>query len=107
MKLSDVKNMLDKAGFPVAYYEFGKKVEPPYICYLVPESFNFGADNKVLAKIDNIQIELYTENKNIQAELKLENVLDEACIFYEKSEVYIKEENLFKILYEIDILRSE
>lgn len=106
MNLSNLNDILSKTGYPVAYYQFKSSPSIPFICYLVVGSNNFAADNKVVFKNDLIDIELYTEKKDIQAESNLEKVLDDACIFYEKSENYIEKENMFQIVYSIAISKE-
>ncbi len=103
MILSELKNILDTTGYPVAYDHFESNPEPPYIVYLTPYSTNFGADNKVYSKINHGQIELYTSIKDSGAEQVLENVLDDASIFYEKVETYIESQKLYQVIYEISI----
>lgn len=104
MNLAELKQILDVAGYPVAYSHFNAPPSPPYICYLVAYSSNFYADNKVLQKISNLQIELYTFKKDLTAEQKLENVLDDNDIPYESTEVFIESEKLFQKIYEVRLI---
>ena len=103
MKTSDVKTILKATGYPVAYSHFGKKVNPPYIAYLETNTESLVADNKVFMKWISIDVELYTSKKDTEAESKLEKVLNNAEIPWEKSEDYIEKEKLFMITYEIEI----
>ena len=88
-------------GIPYAYDHFaeGEAPSPPFICYLCPGSDNFSADGKVYKKINNVHVELYTDKKEPATEQKLETVLDNAGIFYNKSEVWIESEKLYEVLY--------
>jgi uncharacterized membrane protein len=61
------------------------------------------ADDKVYKKIRNIQIELYTTKKDLNAEQKLENALDQHDIAYESTETYIQSENIYQKIYEVSI----
>ena len=79
MTLSDIYTILKATGYPVAYSHFTGTTTtplptPPYITYLSAYSSNLKADNKVYKKIDNLQIELYTNKKNIIAEKKLQDL---------------------------------
>ena len=74
-------------------------MEPPFICYLLPGSSNFSADDKVYHKINEVHIELYTDLKDLAVEQQVEDVLDEHEIFYNKSEVWIESEKLYEVLY--------
>ena len=60
---------------------------------------HFSADGKVYYKINEVHIELYTDCKDLAAEQKLEDVLDEHGIFYNKSETWIESERLYEVLY--------
>lgn len=108
MTLVELKKVLDATGLPVAYSHFTATAtnplpKPPYITYLVSYSSNFIADNKVYKKIDNVQVELYTNKKDLVSENKLETQLDNSDIPYQSIETYIESEKLFQKIYEIKI----
>lgn len=103
MHLKDLAELLESTGYPVVYHHFKKPPPPPYVVYLFTRANNFGADNKVLAKFNHFQVELYTKNKQPEAEMKLEDALELAEIFYEKSELYLETEELYQIVYEIEM----
>ena len=97
--------MLTALGMPYAYDHFaeGESPDPPFVCYLLPGSDNFSADGKVYYKINEVHIELYTDLKNPDLEQKLEDILDEASIFYNKTEVWIDSEKLYEVLYTFEM----
>lgn len=107
MTQSELFTLLKSVGYPVTYHDFKSSNKPvptpPYIVYLYKKSDNFGADNHIYFKTGAYLIELYTKNKDLQAEQALETRLDEACIFYDKEETYIEDLELFQISYEINI----
>ena len=108
MILSELNTILKATGYPVAYSHFTGTTttplpKPPYITYLNAYSSNFNADNIVYKKIDNLQIELYTNKKDLIAEKKLEDLLDANEIAYETTETWIDTEKLFQKIYEISI----
>lgn len=92
-------------GIPFAYDHFaeGEAVDPPFICYLLPESDNFAADGKVYFKANEVHIELYTDTKDLSVEQKVEAVLDEHGIYYDRSEVWIESEKLYEVLYSFEM----
>ena len=53
-------------------------------------------------KASEVNIELYTDYKDLSAEQKVEAVLDKHGIFYEKSEVWIESEKLYEVLYSFE-----
>lgn len=105
MTMEELVAMLQKTGIPFAYDHFaeGESPDPPFICYLLPGSNNFAADGKVYFKINQVRIELYTDSKDLSVERKVETVLDEAGIFYNKSEVWIQSEKLYEVLYSFEV----
>ena len=93
--------ILSEMDIPYAYDHFaeGESPGPPFICYLVPGTDNFGADGKVWLKVIQVHLELYTDIKNPEMEQKVEAVLDEHGIFYDRTEVWIESEKLYEVLY--------
>ena len=94
-------DLLKQMNLPLAYNHFKGAQEAPYLIYLTEDSSNFGADNKVYQKIDNFVIELYTNKKDLNLETKLEVLLEDADLYYEKYEAYIDTEKMYQIRYEI------
>lgn len=105
MTIEELAAMLQKTGIPFAYDHFaeGESPEPPFICYLLPGSNNFAADGKVYFRINQVRIELYTDSKDLAVERKVEAVLDDSGIFYNKSEVWIQSEKLYEVLYSFEV----
>ena len=101
-KLLDI---LKSLGFPYAYDHFaeGEAPDPPFLCYLLPGSDNFSADGKVYYRISEVRVELYTDFKDLASEQKIEDALDAAEIFYNKTETWIDSEKLYEVLYSFDM----
>ena len=101
-KLLEIMKAMD---IPFAYDHFaeGEAVDPPFICYLLPDSDNFAADGKVYFKANEVHIELYTDFKDLSVEQKVEAVLDEYGLFYEKSETWIESEKLYEVLFTFEM----
>lgn len=99
--MEELLQMLEEMKIPFAYHHFaeGESPEPPFVCYLLPGSKNFGADGRVYYKIHEVHIELYTDWKDLAVEQGVEAVLDEHGVFYNKSEVWIESEKLYEVLY--------
>lgn len=101
MTLAELNSLLRATGYPVAYSHFNDARPVPYITYLVTFSSNFIADNKVHKKIQNVDIELYTDKKDLNAEATLEAILDANNIPYDTVETFIESEKLFQKTYEV------
>jgi len=93
--------LLKTTNLPVAYHHFTSPPSPPYIVYLFSYSSNFGADNKVYDAAKNFQVELYTKTKDLASEKLIEDALNGADVYWEKTETYIESEGLYQVFYEI------
>ena len=118
--------IISEIDIPSAYDHFaeGESPDPPFICYLLPgvNNFsaagkayfkadqvhlelytditdNFAADGWAYFKVDKVYIELYTDEKSPETESRVEAVLDEHGIFYDRTEVWIESEKLYEVLY--------
>lgn len=106
MTEQEVYQMVKSIGFPVAYHHFeeGQSPDLPFLVYLYPESNNFSADGIVYQKITELDIELYTDKKNLNAEKKIETVLKKNGFFYNKTETYLDTEKMYEVLYEMEVV---
>ena len=70
MTHEEVMAVIDEIGLPYAYHHFaeGGSPDPPFAVFLYPGSNNFSADGKVYFKTDRLNIEIYTDIKNIELE---------------------------------------
>lgn len=93
--------IIEKIGFPSTYHHFaeGESHNPPFLIYILQASDNFSADGRVYFKANEVHIEVYTDYKNLDVEKKVEVILDEYGIFYNKMESYMESEKLYEVLY--------
>ena len=105
MTHQEVLEMMNEVKLPYAYHHFveGESPDPPFLVFLYPNSDNFAADGMVYFKVNRLNIELYTDLKDVELEETVEAVLDKHGIFYEKSEVWIESENLYEVLYQMEV----
>ena len=109
MEYDDIVSMLEEACLPLAYDHFaeGESPDPPFIVFLFPASDNFKADGRVYAKIQELNIELYTDKKDPPLEKRIEDILDAHEVAYEKSETWIESEKMYEVLYRAELLIKE
>lgn len=109
MTENTVYQMVKSIGFPMAYHHFEEGQSPylPFLVYLYPGSHNFAADGKVYKKINQLDIELYTGKKDVEAERKVEAVLEARGLFYQKTETYLDTEKMYEVLYETEVTIDE
>ena len=105
MTLTELKNILERTGLPVAYLAFPEEDVPPmpFITYEETGSDNFGADNKVWYSSSRIQVDLFSFKKNPAMEKNLEAVLNEAAIFWERIGEFDENEDCYRTIYEFII----
>lgn len=108
MNITQLAQALVSLGYPLAYLQFKKSEtnpppDTPFIIYVESDSNNFGADDRVWQKVINYEIELYTDKKEITIEKKIEDLLDSHSIFYDTSDVFISDENLYQRIYYIQL----
>lgn len=103
--LEELETLLKTTGIPVAYHHFESEdaAEPPFICYLTPGSNNFAADGVVYHRISEVSIELYTDKKDLPAERSVEDALDSAGFFYNKTESWIESEQLYEVVFNFEM----
>lgn len=104
MTLSELGTLLETTNYPVRYGFFAEKpTSKPYIEYEATYTANFKADNKAYSKFQNVDIFLFTKTKDLIAEAAVEAKLDNANLYWDKTETYLNEEKVYQILYEVKI----
>ncbi|MDO4720964.1 MAG: hypothetical protein Q4A78_09920 [Peptostreptococcaceae bacterium] len=107
MSQGELFDILSKTGFPVVYAEWHSAPKLPYIVFYDAGSNNFGADNRVYSKATHYNIELYTKQKDIASQRKLEEVLDAHDLFYDCSgDVNLQSESMTEVIYFIEVERK-
>lgn len=107
--LNELYTVLAGTHLPVAYgffkdeeeVEEGEGVSLPCITYQVAYSGNFGAENRVYEKIENVDIFLFTKTKDPATEYILESALDAADIFWQVTETYLSTQKCIQRIYEV------
>ena len=105
MTHDDVMMLMESIGIPFAYDHFaeGESPDPPFSCFLYPRAKNFSADNVVYHHFNRLDIEVYTDFKAPELEERIEAVLTEHELYFEKSEVWIESEKMYEVLYELTV----
>lgn len=97
--------VLTQSKLPCAYSHFKDKDSPkapPYIVYIGQGQENFEADNTYYHSRNTYQVEYYFTEKNEEKETEIEELLLDNGFLYEKSEdIFIEDENVFVIYYQI------
>lgn len=94
-----------KVVYPTAYWSFPENEAPPmpYLTFFENASDNFGADNKVYHHRKQISVELLTRQKDTTAEAAVESALNNAEIFWQKTEAHLDDEDAFEVIYTLEV----
>ncbi len=105
MNLMEFKAELEKLDIPIQYRAFsvGQAPELPYILFYEDDSDNIFADNSNWFDVLNVSCELYTDEKDIELETKLQKLLYDLEIEYNSTETYIDSENMYLKAYDVFI----
>lgn len=105
MTLPDLKGILKKLNLPIAYRCFAPGQVPalPYIVYYADEDVAFYADDIVYHEGYAVTIEVYTDQKDLQLEEKVKELLNSNELPYESYESFLDSEGMYLKAYEIDI----
>ena len=102
----EINNILDSIGYPYNYDFFpeNKVPAPPYMVFYYPNRDDFYADDSNFTQIEQLNIELYTDEKDFDAEEAVESKLRLYGITFQKQEAYIESENLYQVLYIMEVV---
>ena len=105
-----VKRVLTGAGFVEnKTFKETRFLKPPKTTYAIyMDSFTRrGADNLNLIKDHDYTIELYSYAPDPEAEVKIEAMLDELGLEYDKADRYwIQEQQLFQVVYTFNFIEK-
>lgn len=96
--MGDLVRLLEETDFPFAYDYFAEGQSPnlQFICYLLSQRDNFSSDGMVYMKVNSVNIELYTDSKDLSTKQKLEAVMDTHGIFMKKQKYGLRVKNSMK-----------
>lgn len=105
MTIQELKTILDRTGVSFAYRKWKAGEVPllPYGVYYAGPNSPFAADGVVYFSSQQYSLELYSRDKDPELEARVEAVLTEAGIFFEKDEEYLENEHMNEIIYEIEV----
>ena len=98
--------MLKELKIPFAYHHFaeGESPKPPFIVYLCPGSDNMFADDVTYFDITDVDIELYTDKKDVRVENRVQDALRRHGFPYSRTENYIPTEKLYEVVFSTQLL---
>lgn len=109
MTFKQVAKMIKDIGLPFSYYQFNNDtaVAPPFICYFYTGDNDLLADNSNYQKIENLVVELYTDEKDFANEALIETALNDAGLVYSREESYLDSEKMYMVIYSCGVVITE
>lgn len=92
--------LFSSIGIPIGYMVNPRPGTVPFMVYYGNGSDNLNADNTVYDSKQHWILELYTQKKDIDLEDRIEKIMNENEIVWEKgTETYINDDKVFLIPY--------
>lgn len=105
MELGEIYIKLKTLKVPVAYLQFTKPQKLPFIVYFEAGGNTEGADGLNLYRRREIVIEIYSEQKNIELERKVESLFSDTEL--EKAvDKYLSDEKMFMTAYTFETIQE-
>lgn len=103
MTYQALEQLLAPLGIPFTFHHWERPPKLPYGVYFDDSTSNFEADNIAYVVIRNFNIELYVRQRDPDLESRLEAILTDAELFWDKDASYIDSERFYQISYEIEV----
>ena len=97
MTLAEFVELFEDCGMPIAFDHFKTPQALPYLVYIVAGNEEMAADNKTFHYDPVLQLELYTEQKDMDKEATVESIIRD--FFYTKEEDYLDDEQMYMVAY--------
>lgn len=105
MTYQQILEALEETDLPVVYnaWEIGNVPDLPYIVFTYPNNNDFKADDENYVEIVALNIELYSETKDIPLEKDVEEVLKDYFVFSKES-IWLESEHMNETLYQTEVI---
>ena len=100
----DLIDEMEVLGFPCTYGSFKSEPPIPFTVVQFAYSDDMMADNQNYKGVGNYQLEYYNSIKYPPDEILIQNKLKELRLPYMKTETRIKSEDLYQVIYEIQLI---
>lgn len=101
MTIEEFVKVLQESDLPVTHYQWpvGNVPDLPYLVYTIPQSDGEYADNRTWAEICEIDVELYSEQRNFQLEDRLKEIFNAHELPYTTEFNYIESEQMYQTIF--------
>lgn len=106
MTHEEVANMLAETGLDFAYYQFPEDTdrEPPFLCFMYPNSDDMYADNQNYQEIHALTIELYTDVRDFDLEDRVKGVLRDHGFSWSLDEEQLDSERMHVTVFYTEVI---
>lgn len=90
---------------PYSYYQFPETgQQPPFICWMVDGIDDLYADGVNYQTIARLTIEYYSDEKDFETEIAIEEYLKDHGRSYGKQETYLDTESMHETIYDMEVV---
>ena len=109
MTINEINQMVAEIGLPYSYYEFpeGTSQSPPYVVWFLSNDDDFHADDTNYCDIEQLNIELYTSEKDFDLEKQVESILTAHGLSFYKESERIDSERMQQTSWEMEVIINE
>lgn len=106
MTYKEIASMIESIGLPFAYYQFSEDTAeaPPFVVFFYSQTADLYADDLNFQRIEQLNIELYTSEKDFELEARIEKLLNDHGLTYYREENYLDSEKMYQIAYETEVI---
>lgn len=101
-----IASIAEALGCEYHYYDEGEKdvIKTPYLLFDYPDRDDMRADDRNYAKIQRLNIEYDSKTKDIEAEQKIEDLLDAADLSYTKEDTRYEGHDAYGVMYSMEVI---
>lgn len=100
-----VASIAKALGCDYHYYDDGERdvIKTPYLLFDYPDRDDLKADNRNYVKIQRFNLEYDSRRKDIEAEQKIEDLLDAADLSYSKEDTRYEGHDAYGVMYSMEV----
>jgi hypothetical protein len=104
MTYQEINKLIESIGLPYAYYQFedNTSIAPPFVVFFYDYSDVYADDSNYAEKVV-LNIELYTDYKDIEKEKAVEKILRDAGLSWDKESARIPSERMWQTAYTTEV----
>lgn len=106
MDIVGLIEQIESLNYPVAYQEFLEEQTFPFIIIDNDNTDSFNADNKTLVELIDVEIQLYSPQRNFAVEKELKELLNKLDIPFSHTGTYIDSEEMYQRVFTVRLIQK-